>query len=76
VKLTARNAAGAPTRDFRIVVGSTLALTPPMGRSTWICARTKISDRYIRTQADAMVSSGAFPKNFRTDVFRAPAWTR
>jgi alpha-galactosidase len=58
VKLAARNSAGVAVRDFKIVVGETLAFTPPMGWSTWMCARTKISDAYIRTQADAMVSSG------------------
>jgi alpha-galactosidase len=58
VRLGVRNAEGASERDFKIVVGETLALTPPMGWSTWYCARTKISDAYIRAQADAMVSSG------------------
>ena len=58
VVLGVRNSAGAAQREFKIVVGEKLALTPPMGWSTWYCARTTISDAYIRAQADAMVSSG------------------
>ena len=58
VVLGVRNAAGFAEREFKIVVGETLALTPPMGWSTWYCARTKISDAYLRAQADAMVSTG------------------
>jgi alpha-galactosidase len=58
VKLGVRNSDGTAERDFKIVVGETLALTPPMGWSTWYCARTKITDTYVRAQADAMVSSG------------------
>ncbi len=58
VTLRAKNALGSTQRKFRIVVGDRLALTPPMGWSTWYNARTAISDAMIRAQADAMVSSG------------------
>jgi alpha-galactosidase len=56
--LKAKNALGSDQRKFRIVVGDQLALTPPMGWSTWYMARTAISDKMLRAQADAMVSSG------------------
>lgn len=58
VHLTARNAHGATTRAFKIVAGDTLALTPPMGWSSWYMAFDNISDELIRAQADAIVSSG------------------
>ena len=58
VTLQAKNALGVAKRRFRIVVGDQLALTPPMGWSTWYNALTAISDASIRAQADAMVSSG------------------
>lgn len=58
VKLQAKNALGSDKREFRIVVGDQLALTPPMGWSTWYNAYAAISDKMVRAQADAMVSSG------------------
>ena len=45
-------------RKFRIVIGDQLALTPPMGWSSWDFLQSEVSDRDIRAQADAMVSSG------------------
>lgn len=58
VTLQARNSLGSATKQFRIVVGDKIALTPPMGWSSWYMAYTKISDKLIRAEADAMVSSG------------------
>jgi alpha-galactosidase len=58
VQLRASNSLGKNERKFRIVVGDTLALTPPMGWSTWYSAYTNISDAMVRAQADALVSSG------------------
>jgi alpha-galactosidase len=58
VKLRAKNALGASERPFRIVCGDKIALTPPMGWSSWYMAYTNISDKMIRAQAEAMVSSG------------------
>src|ERR1017187_2340279 len=58
VTLRARNAQGSTERKFRIIAGDQLALTPPMGWSTWYNALTAITDAGIRAQADAMVSSG------------------
>jgi len=54
----ARNKRGKADREFKIVAGDTLALTPPMGWSTWYMAYANISDKLVREQADAMVSSG------------------
>jgi alpha-galactosidase len=58
VTLRAKNALGAARRKWKIVAGDTLALTPPMGWSTWYMAYTNISDKLVRDQTDAMVSSG------------------
>jgi alpha-galactosidase len=58
VALSVKNAKGTDQRDLRIVAGDTLALTPPMGWSTWYMAYENISDAMVRAQADAMVSSG------------------
>jgi alpha-galactosidase len=58
VTLWARNSLGNAKKRFRIVVGDQLALTPPMGWSTWYMAEEKISDKLVRSEADAMISSG------------------
>jgi alpha-galactosidase len=57
VQLRASNKAGKTERSFRIVIGDKLALTPPMGWSTWYMAYTDISQKMVLAQADAMISS-------------------
>lgn len=58
ITLTAKNALGEATRDFRLVVGDKIALTPPMGWNDWYTFTSKITDKDIRAAADAMVSTG------------------
>ncbi len=58
ITLRARNHRGAAHKQFDIISGDKLALTPPMGWSTWYMAFSDISDRMVRAQADAMVASG------------------
>ena len=58
VVLQASNAAGRSERKFRIVIGDPLALTPPMGWSSWDFLQTEASDGNIRAQADALISTG------------------
>ena len=58
VLLSAQNSHGRDTQALRIVAGVTIALTPPMGWSSWYMAHTEVSDELIRRQADALVSSG------------------
>jgi alpha-galactosidase len=58
VTLQARNSLGSAKRRFRIVVGDKIALTPPMGWSTWYLVHLNISDQLVRSEADAMVSTG------------------
>jgi len=58
VTLIAANARGKDERPFKIVVGDTLALTPPMGWNHWYTFYDRVSDQLFRSAADAMISSG------------------
>lgn len=58
VTLRASNGAGSTKRRFRIVIGDELSLTPPMGWSSWDFLQSAVTDRDLRRQAVAMVSSG------------------
>ncbi|HVU34404.1 MAG TPA: exo-alpha-sialidase [Opitutaceae bacterium] len=58
VTLGARNARGAVTRTLRLVVGDTLALTPPMGWNSWNCFGQDVNAADIRAAAEGMVRSG------------------
>lgn len=58
VKLTAKNSAGEATRQFRIVVGNQLALTPPMGWNSWYIHYHRVSDKVMRQAADQMIATG------------------
>jgi alpha-galactosidase len=58
VVLCASNSLGAAQREFRILCGDTLALTPPMGWNTWNVFGREPDDTKARAAADAMVRSG------------------
>ena len=58
VALRARNDAGTDERPFTLVVGDTLALTPPMGWNDWYTWYHRITAADVRKAADAMVDSG------------------
>ncbi len=58
MQLQARNALGQATRAFSIVVGDTLALTPPMGWNSWTAHGTGVSDALIRQAAQALIATG------------------
>ncbi len=58
VTLRAANARGRAERKFRIVVGETLALTPPMGWNDWYSHYERVTDKMMREAADAMIASG------------------
>ena len=60
VKLTAKNKKGSSIREFKIVSGDTLALTPPMGWNHWYAHYDRVTDKMVREAADAMVDSGMF----------------
>jgi alpha-galactosidase len=56
--LSAQNAMGRSTREFRIKVGETIALTPPMGWNDWYIHYNRIDDEKMRKAADQMIESG------------------
>jgi alpha-galactosidase len=56
--LGAKNALGHARREFRVVVGSRVALTPPMGCNTWNAWGSAIDDEVIRKTAKAVVDTG------------------
>jgi len=58
VTLSARNARGTAKREFRIVVGNQLALTPPMGWNSWYIHYNRVSDEVMRQAADQMIETG------------------
>ncbi len=58
VMLEARNEHGTNTRSFVIVVGDTLALTPPMGWNSWYIHYYHVTEEHMRNAADVMVESG------------------
>ena len=58
ITLEASNAFGSTKRSFRIVVGDTLALTPPMGWNDWYTHYDRITDSLMRQGAEAMIASG------------------
>ncbi len=58
VTLTAANRRGKAAREFRIVVGDTLSLTPQMGWNDWYTHYDRVTDATMRQAADLMISSG------------------
>ncbi len=58
ITFVAANARGRAERPFRLVVGDTLALTPPMGWNDWYTFYERPSDALMRKAADIMIASG------------------
>jgi alpha-galactosidase len=58
ITLTASNQLGKATRSLRLVVGDTIALTPPLGWNSWNCWGCAVDEQKIREAADAMLASG------------------
>jgi alpha-galactosidase len=52
------NELGSADREFKIVCGETLALTPHMGWNSWYVWENHVTDGIMRDAADAMFSSG------------------
>ncbi len=55
VTLQAQNALGTAERALTIVIGSEIALTPPMGWNSWNCWGNKVTQEKMRAAAHAMV---------------------
>jgi alpha-galactosidase len=58
IALTAKNALGTASRNFKLVVGEEISLTPPMGWNSWNIYATKLTQALVLANAKAMVSSG------------------
>lgn len=58
VTLRAENSLGTAERQFNIIVGDKICLTPPMGWNSWNCWAAKVSDDNVRASAEAMAKSG------------------
>jgi alpha-galactosidase len=58
VTLQAKNAKGSAQKKFKIVVGETIALTPPMGWNSWNHYASRVSAEVVLANAKAVVDSG------------------
>jgi len=58
VVFKATNALGSALKDFTIIVGDRIALTPPLGWNSWNCFASAVDEAKVRSAADAMVKSG------------------
>jgi alpha-galactosidase len=58
VVLHVKNDRGAGEKKFRIVVGETIALTPPMGWNSWNCWGSRVDAEKVLAAARAMAASG------------------
>ena len=58
VIIQAKNSKGKTKRNFKIVAGEKIALTPPMGWNSWYTHYDRITDKMTREAADLMISSG------------------
>jgi alpha-galactosidase len=58
VTLGAKNSLGTADKEFQIVCGDRIALTPPMGWNSWNCFAGTVSEERVKHAADAMVKSG------------------
>ena len=58
VTLKAANSIGTTERDFKIVIGDKIALTPPMGWNSWNCWGNSVSQEKVMSSAQAMLDKG------------------
>lgn len=58
VTLIVHNARGNAKREFCIIAGQQLALTPPMGWNSWYIYLHHVSETAMRSAADQMIASG------------------
>ncbi len=64
LKLLAQNEKGKAGKDFKIVVGEQIMLTPPLGWNSWNCWATSVSQEKTLISARAMVASGLSQHGF------------
>ncbi|WP_298488119.1 putative Ig domain-containing protein [uncultured Maribacter sp.] len=54
----AKNELGESKKEFKIVVGETICLTPPLGWNSWNCWGPKVTQENVVASAKAMVDKG------------------
>ncbi len=73
--LVAENRLGRAEGEFRIVVGDTLALTPPMGWNTCYTRCDGITEADVRAAADSMIRSGMADYGYQY-IHQDDCWTK
>ncbi len=77
VILKAKNDKGEAMREFRIMVGDKLALTPPMGWNSWNVWGLAVDNDKVKAAADVFISSGLADHGYTyvnvDDGWEAPA---
>ena len=58
VNISVKNDLGQDSKEFRILTGQGLALTPPLGWNSWNCWGLSVDDAKVRAAADAFINSG------------------
>ncbi len=64
VQLRVRNALGNATREWTLVAGEQLALTPPMGWNSWNAYGLNVSDTLVRKAAQVFIDKGLAAKGW------------
>ncbi len=64
VRLTVNNDLGSAARDWTLVAGEQLALTPPMAWNSWHAFGTHASDALVRQAAQALIDQGLAAKGW------------
>lgn len=57
-QITVENVQGRAQRDWRLVIGERVGLTPPMGWNSWHIYQGRVTDALVRRNAQAMRDSG------------------
>ncbi|MBA2250716.1 MAG: putative Ig domain-containing protein [Chitinophagaceae bacterium] len=57
-QVTVTNNAGKAAREFTIIVGEHLSLTPPMGWNSWNCWGLSVSAEKVKSSAQALIDKG------------------
>jgi alpha-galactosidase len=58
VSLRAKNAVGQDSKKLVVIVGETIALTPPMGWNSWNCWGSRVDAEKVLKSARGMIKSG------------------
>ena len=58
IAFTAENAKGRAAGELKLVVGDTIALTPPMGWNSWNVFAHAVTEKNVRDTADRMIATG------------------